>query len=97
MASNINTVGINTSYPVAGQDNDTQGFRDNFTSITYNLNVARAEISDLQAKPLWGSNVTVVPTSSSSPGVTGQVAFSNNYLYFCIANNQWVRAAVSSF
>jgi len=24
---------ISTVYPVAGQDNDTQGFRDNFTNI----------------------------------------------------------------
>ena len=32
MASNINDTGVNSNYPVAGQDNDSQGFRDNFNS-----------------------------------------------------------------
>ena len=33
MASNINETGVNKDYPVAGQDNDSQGFRDNFNII----------------------------------------------------------------
>ena len=33
MASNIISSTIDESYPVAGQDNDTQGFRDNFNII----------------------------------------------------------------
>lgn len=49
MSSNISTTGINTSYPIAGQDNDTQGFRDNFSSIKYNLTTAATEITALQA------------------------------------------------
>lgn len=48
--SNINTNGINSSYPVPGVNNSTQGFRDNFTSIKTNLTTAGAEISDLQNK-----------------------------------------------
>jgi hypothetical protein len=31
MASNINPYNIDGTYPVAGQDNSSQGFRDNFT------------------------------------------------------------------
>ena len=34
MASNINDTGVNKDYPVAGQDNDSQGFRDNFYSAS---------------------------------------------------------------
>ena len=30
MASTINTANIDETYPIAGQDNDSQGFRDNF-------------------------------------------------------------------
>lgn len=48
--SNINTNGINASYPVPGVNNSTQGFRDNFTSIKTNLSTAGEEISDLQQK-----------------------------------------------
>ena len=39
MASNINTNTIDENYPVAGIDNDSQGFRDNFTSIKIDKNV----------------------------------------------------------
>ena len=49
MASNINPNNIDTTYPVAGQDNDSQGFRDNFTNIKNNFTEAEREIDDLQA------------------------------------------------
>lgn len=48
MASNINPNNINGNYPVAGQDNDSQGFRDNFTNISNNFSFAATEISALQ-------------------------------------------------
>lgn len=48
MASNINPNNIDGTYPVAGQDNNSQGFRDNFTNIKTNLNFAKNEITDLQ-------------------------------------------------
>lgn len=48
MSSNINPNNIDREFPVAGQDNDSQGFRDNFTSIKNNFSFASAEISDLQ-------------------------------------------------
>lgn len=50
--SAINTSGINANYPVAGVNNSTQGFRDNFASIKTNLNAAGAEITDLQDKAI---------------------------------------------
>ncbi len=46
--SNINFANINENFPVAGQDNDTQTFRDNFDSIKTALSVAKTEITDLQ-------------------------------------------------
>ena len=48
MASNINDTGVNSNYPVAGQDNDSQGFRDNFTVISSNFVAAKSEIEALQ-------------------------------------------------
>ena len=50
MTSQINPNNINGAYPVAGQDNNSQGFRDNFTNIKNNFTFARNEISDLQDK-----------------------------------------------
>ena len=48
--SQINTNGINTNYPVPGQNNSSQGFRDNFAQIKNGLNTASSEITDLQNK-----------------------------------------------
>jgi len=50
MASNINTANIDADYPVAGQDNDSQGFRDNFTNIKTGLATAKSEITALQSE-----------------------------------------------
>jgi len=48
MTSAINPNNIDTAYPVAGQDNNTQGFRDNFTFIKNNFIAAASEITALQ-------------------------------------------------
>ena len=45
--SNINFAAINENFPVAGQDNDTQVFRDNFDTIKTNFSAAKSEIQDL--------------------------------------------------
>ena len=48
MTSQINYTSINANYPVAGQNNNSQGFRDNFTVIKSGLQTAYTEISALQ-------------------------------------------------
>ena len=48
MASSINSANIDGAYPIAGQDNDSQGFRTNFTNIKTNFDTAKSEIEDLQ-------------------------------------------------
>jgi len=50
MASNINSADIDALYPIAGQDNDSQGFRDNFSTIKNSLSTAASEITALQDK-----------------------------------------------
>lgn len=50
MTSAINTNGINVNYPVPGVNNNSQGFRDNFTAIRTNLNTTATELTDLQNK-----------------------------------------------
>ncbi len=52
MASSIDPNNIDGAYPVAGQDNNSQGFRDNFTNIKTNFQYAEDEINDLQSKVL---------------------------------------------
>lgn len=62
MTSQINYNNIDGTYPVAGQDNSSQGFRDNFTNTKNNFQTAYNEITDLQNKvllkaPLAGSTL----------------------------------------
>ena len=66
MTSLINPNNIDTSYPVAGQDNSTQGFRTNFTNIKQNFQYAEDEINALQ-------NNGVVNNASNN--------FNNNLIY----------------
>lgn len=55
MTSSINPNNIDGTYPIAGQDNDSQGFRDNFTNIKNNFTFAYDELTDLQSKAVLKS------------------------------------------
>ena len=58
MTSAINPNNINGAYPVAGQDNNSQGFRDNFTNTSTNFQYAADEITDLQNKAVLKQALT---------------------------------------
>jgi hypothetical protein len=58
VSSSINYIDIDPDFPVSGQDNESQGFRDNFSLIRASLQVAQGEISDLQEKSLLKSNLS---------------------------------------
>ena len=58
MTSQINPNDIDGAYPVAGQDNDSQGFRDNFTNTATNFQYAADEITDLQSNAVLKAALT---------------------------------------
>ena len=49
MASNIVPGNIDVTFPISGQDNSSQGFRENFTGIKNNFTDAKTEIDALQS------------------------------------------------
>lgn len=57
MTSAINPNNINGAYPVAGQDNNSQGFRDNFTNTKTNFQYAADEITALQNSAILSANL----------------------------------------
>jgi len=57
MTSAINPNNINGAYPVAGQDNNSQGFRDNFTNTSTNFQYAANEITALQNNSVLTSDL----------------------------------------
>ena len=57
--SNITPSNINQNFPEPGKDNDSVGFRNNFSAIKDALAVAKAELADLQAKAIVKSKLDV--------------------------------------
>jgi hypothetical protein len=99
MTSQVNPYNIDETFPVAGQDNPSQGFRNNFTNIQNNLQTIKDEIDDLHAKvlvktPLNGvafnndlsGNVISNATLGGNLTITGPVR-STNYVYNAMAAN----------
>jgi hypothetical protein len=68
MASNVNPNNIDGTYPVAGQDNDSQGFRTNFTNIKNNFVYTKSEIEDLQAKAVLKTALTGTTIDNNMSG-----------------------------
>lgn len=57
MTSKIEYTSIDKDYPVAGQDNNSQGFRDNFNIIKGGLATASSEITELQSKAILAQTI----------------------------------------
>lgn len=68
MASNINPNNIDGTYPVAGQDNDSQGFRTNFTNTKNNFIYTKSEIEDLQSKVVVKAALTGTSADNNMAG-----------------------------
>lgn len=68
MTSAINPNNIDGTYPVAGQDNNSQGFRDNFTNTKTNFSYAAAEITDLQNKAVLKAALTGTTLDNNMDG-----------------------------
>jgi len=77
MTSQINPYNINGQYPVAGQDNNSQGFRTNFTNTSTNFEYAAQEITALQ---------TNVVLKAALAGVTLDNNMNGQLLYNALTN-----------
>jgi len=53
------------------------------SSPTFNSNTAN----------LWVSP----PTSATSNGIAGQIAYDSSYIYICVSNNVWARAELATW
>ena len=99
MASNIDVTNIDTAYPVAGQDNDSQGFRDNFTNINQNFVEAKAEIEALQDVELIVASPPALAIGAIGD-LKGKMAYDATYMYLCTDNyttgviSIWIKTAL---
>ena len=91
MPSNITNYSdlVDTTFPIPGADNDTQGFRNNFGNLVLALNTASQEISDLQV-----INSALVSLTSTKPllpvgapgDIKGQIYATTGTVYICTDN-----------
>jgi len=86
--SNINPQSIDGTFPIAGQDNNSQGFRDNFTNTINNFTFASAELTDLQT-------YAVLTAPLSSIGQTSTPT--NNMNYTPITAPQFVKSVQTTY
>jgi hypothetical protein len=79
MTSLINANNIDITFPIAGQDNDTQGFRDNYQNIQNNFNIAAGEISAIQSNVgiLQAGAYSNVSVAAYLPTYTGNLSAGN--------------------
>jgi hypothetical protein len=68
MTSQIVPSNIDGTFPVAGQDNSSQGFRDNFTNTKNNFQYAYNEITDLQSKVIVKSALSGTTLNNDMAG-----------------------------
>ena len=80
MTSQIDPTLIITTFPVAGKDNDTQGFRDNFAGTRAGLQHARDEISELQSKAIVSMGLN--STSPAENNFGGSTIYDGLYKQF---------------
>lgn len=88
MTSNVTTYSdqIDEQYPVAGRDNNSQGFRDNFFYIKQSLTNAGTEITDLQ------NNTSKVNDDNNFNGFNLENAIVNNF--YDLVNEQNVSSNI---
>jgi len=85
MTSAINPNNIDGAYPVAGQDNNSQGFRDNFTNTKTNFQYAADEITDLQSKVVLKAALTGTTLNNDMQGSVLSNAVLNDMAYYRLA------------
>ena len=90
---------LNSNYPIAGQDNDTQGFRTAWVNIDANFTAAAADITALEGNVtiLQANAWVTAPATITSTGNVGQMAFSSSHIYVCVASDTWRRASIGTW
>lgn len=92
---------INNAAKFSNSDSDPNNgvFGANVFGDGFNI-VGTKGASDKRRVSIWG-NITnresFPPSTSTSPGQAGEIAFDTNYIYYCVDTNSWKRVALSTW
>lgn len=65
----------------------------NTINLNGNVNLAQS----LTVPGLYFANVLNTPATSGAVGIKGEIRVDSSYVYVCVANNVWKRAALSTW
>jgi hypothetical protein len=82
MTSKIDYTAINQGFPVVGQDNDSQGFRDNFGAANANFKHAYDEITALQTNSVFVADPTKTVPTPYQNNLQQSILYNGSYLQF---------------
>lgn len=66
------------------------------STVGYVLTTDASGVGTWQAATGGGSSWVTTPTTKTSTGTAGQIAYDANYYYICVATNQWVRTTMAT-
>lgn len=64
---------------------------------TVNASDQKVDCYDLTPAKIDMKGLNTKPTSATDPGVTGDVRFCDDGIYFCVASNTWKKATLATF
>jgi hypothetical protein len=64
---------------------------------TPNRGLTNAALKNMAAALRTAPAIITPPTTPTSPGTAGQIAFDAERVYFCVATNTWLSAALSEW
>lgn len=91
--------GSDTIISVATVNSVVNTYQVSATNLLANTSVPHVTVGNnaLSTANLIIRSTSYIPTTNSSNGVTGQVAWDSNSVYVCIATNTWRKAALATF
>jgi len=92
--SNINLNNIDVTFPIAGQDNPSKGFRDNWSAIKSALDVAKSELTVLQDRSVLARSILNNTVVENNLG--GSSIINGNFKQFYSVSNTATQPANTS-
>ncbi|HZV71645.1 MAG TPA: hypothetical protein VFG10_18970 [Saprospiraceae bacterium] len=101
-ATGVSTIGnvsaSNNGNIIEIQDNNNRVFFDNTNhNGKFGINTNDPRLEGLDVSGFFAIGFPYTPETSSDNGVTGQIAWDDNFLYVCIATNTWVRTPLTTW
>jgi hypothetical protein len=96
-STSVNIIGPNPSYGITLTDDTTEIFASENIILHNDLQIPESNINvqgsgEVRAGQYRINALQTAPATATSPGSLGEIRYTADYIYVCIATNTWVRA-----